>query len=230
MRRHFRSHVLSVLLAFAAGLAHAQPQGTAVQRLGDTIIFNGPIDFRSAESFLNLLQGEPLRRVVITSPGGMVVPALDMAEAIYARGLDVEVPHACLSSCANYIFPAGRRKLIGRAGVVAWHGNMAHVVHLHETGQATWSEELIADARALARREAAFFARVGVDGFICWFGKIQPHGEEDFYSLSAEDMGKFGIRGITDAHISAQVQLPGIRRIRADDAVLASRPLVRLEE
>ena len=188
---------LACALAFAAASAHGQAAG--VQRVGDAIVFEGRIDGPSAARFLDLLAEGGVRRLVITSRGGLVKPALDMADAILQHRLDVEVPRACLSSCANYLFPAGRRKLLGHPRAVGWHGNMAHVLYLHRTGQQTWSEALVQDARQLAREEAALFRRLGVDGFVCWFGKIAPYDVDEFYALSPEDMARFGIQDVTVA-------------------------------
>ena len=113
------------------------------------------------------------------------------------------MPDACLSSCANYIFPAGRRKRLGHPRAVGWHGNMAHVLYLQASGQANWSEPALEEARQLARREAAFYRRIGVDGFVCWFAKIAPYDIDDSYSLRVEDMARFGISGVTASEARA---------------------------
>jgi hypothetical protein len=190
---------LPLLLALAAP-SHAQPSPTTtVERAGDAIVFRGRIEAGSAARFRELLRETGVGRLVITSHGGLVDAALDMAEAVVDHGLDVEVPQACLSSCANYVFPAGRKKRLGHSRAVGWHGNMAHVLHLQQTGQASWSEPEIESARRLERREQAFFQRIGVDGFVCWFGKIAPHNVDEFYSLSPRDMARFGIVGVTVA-------------------------------
>jgi hypothetical protein len=218
--------MLAVLLA-CAGTAGAQPAAAASVRLvDDALVFEGRIDARSAAQFLQLLAQSSATRLVITSGGGNVSAALDMAFAVHARGLDVEVPAACHSSCANYIFPSGRRKTLGRIGAVAWHGNMAHVLHLQQTGQANWSEELIADARRLAVREAELFARIGVDGFVCWFGKIAPYAVEDFYALSVADMERFGIGRVSVREaFEGETGDPAVRLLRVDWAGLeAIRP------
>ena len=188
---------LPLLLALAAP-AHAQPAPpTTVERAGDAIVLRGRIEETAAARFRELLREPGIGRLVITSRGGLVEAALDIAEAVFENGLDVEVPQACLSSCANYVFPAGRRKRLGHARAVGWHGNMAHVLHLQQTGQASWTEPEIESARRLERREQAFFRRVGVDGFVCWFGKIAPHHVDEFYSLTAPDMARFGISDVT---------------------------------
>jgi hypothetical protein len=223
---------LAVLLA-GAGPANAQEApAVAVQAVGDAVVFKGQINARSAAEFLRLLREDPkITRLVISSRGGMVTAALDMALAVHERQLDVEVPVACMSSCANYVFPAGRNKTVGRPDAVAWHGNMTHVLYLQQTGQASWNEDQIEGARQLAVREAQFYRRIGVDGFACWFGKIAPYNVDDFYSLSASDMQRFGI-----GHVTVRDASPGdpgngeVRQVRVDWAGLeAARPAVRLE-
>ena len=201
-------------LACGALLAGAQePERLSVRRIGDAVVFEGRIDAAAAATFLALLQAPGVRRVVITSGGGLVDAALDMAEAIHARGLDLEVPRACLSSCANYIFPAARHKRLGHPDAVGWHGNMTHVLFLHRIGRGGWSEAQMQSARLLAWRESAFFRSIGVDGFVCWIGKLPPYDVYDFYALSPRDMARFGIHGVTvddPAPVNADA---GVRRI-----------------
>jgi hypothetical protein len=217
-------------LLWATACAAQTAPGAGVQRAGDALVFEGRIDSAAAARFLQLLEEPGVTRVVINSPGGLVSPALDMADAIHARGLVVEVPTACLSSCANYVFPAGRRKLLGRPDAVGWHGNMAHVLYLQQGGQASWAPEPMAQARELARREAAFYGRIGVDGFVAWFGKLAPYGVEDFYALSPGDMARFGIRDVTVGPATAAPD-PAVRLLTVDWAALdALRPSVRLDD
>ncbi|MDB5857347.1 MAG: hypothetical protein JWQ76_1036 [Ramlibacter sp.] len=237
MRAHPGSHALPFrfllsclpLLLLAAGCAAQPAPGASVQRVDDALVFDGRIDAAAATRFLQLLAEPGVKRVVITSRGGLVGPALDMADAVHAGGLAVEVPTACLSSCANYVFPAGSRKLLGRPDAVGWHGNMAHVLYLQQSGQASWPPEPMAQARALARREAEFYRGIGVDGFVAWFGKLAPYGVEDFYFLSAADMARFGIGDVTVKGPSAGD--PGPRPLVVDwPGLEALRPAVRLDE
>jgi hypothetical protein len=219
------------LLAAFAGQGHAQSPPALVEVADGAVIFNGQINANSAARFLRLLQDRTVTRLVITSRGGIVSAALDMADAIHERQLDVEVPSACHSSCANYIFPAGRRKLVGRPGAVAWHGNMAHILYLQQTAQASWDENLAEGARQLAGREAEFFRRIGVDGFVCWFAKIEPYKVEGSYYLSASDMERFGIRDVTVREAGPGESDPdGVRPVHVDWAGLeAARPSVRFD-
>ena len=219
--------VASILLANPA-CAQAAP-AASVMAAGDAVIFEGRIDATSTAAVLRLLQTSPITRLIITSGGGDVAAALDMADAIRAHQLDIEVPRACLSSCANYIFPAGRRKTLGRPDAVGWHGNMAHVLHLLRTGQEHLTEGQVDSARQLAARESAFYTGIGVDGFVCWFGKLAPNDVEDFYWLSVADMARFGIRDVTvvtPATVTAPD--PQMRELRVDaDALETARRAAR---
>jgi hypothetical protein len=224
--RSLAGSLAALLLATACA---AQP-AASVRREGDAIVFDGRIDAGSAARFLQLLDQPGVDRVVLNSPGGLVAPALDMAQAIHARGLAVEVPATCLSSCANYVFPAGRRKLLGRPDAVGWHGNMAHVLWLQQTGQGGWSDEELAQARLLARREAAFYRELGVDGYVAWFGKLPPYAVDEFYYLSPEDLARFGIRDVT-VRAGAAPADPALRLLAVDWPTLeAQRPTVRMDD
>lgn len=229
MPDRFRSLLAAALLAFCA-LAPAQEAQPVVVRAGTAILYSGRIDMDGARRFIELLRDPQVDRLVITSNGGLVLPALEMAEAMHARGLDIEVPSSCRSSCANYLFPAARRKVLGWPGAVAWHGNMTHVLYLHQNGQGSWTEDLIAGARQLAQREMALFQRLGVDGFVCWFAKLAPYAVPDFYWLAREDMERFGIGGVT---VKSQAEEPPsllLQPVRVDWSKLdALRPAVKFD-
>ena len=143
---------------------------------------------------------------MITSSGGAVEAGIALGTWVFEHQLDVEVPKYCLSSCANYVFPAGNRKYIGPGAVVAWHGNYHH---LKETGlwvediamrmqrygedATTAREEARAEMERLVRIEQDFFIRIGVDQYLCWVGKMPPYNAPNYYFLSPEDMAGFGI-------------------------------------
>lgn len=220
-----RAGLLVAVLVGASACANVPPPSHAiVQRDGDAIVFTGRIDLVSAREFLELLPDPRVRRLVIRSQGGLVAPALEMAEAMEKRNLDVEVRELCLSSCANYIFPAGQRKTISGPGAVAWHGNMAHVIYRQTRGEEQWNEDMMSQARELLPREEAFYRSVGVDGFISWFGKIQPYYEDEFYALSVADMRRFGITDVTVLNPAAPLPT-GVRMLTVNFATLeAGRP------
>lgn len=224
-----RCHVVAALVLLA-GNAGAQAPAATVEADGDAVVFNGRISAAAAAQFVRLLEDGKRTRLVITSPGGNVAAALDMALAIHDLQLDVEVPTACLSSCANYIFPAGRRKTLGHPDAVGWHGNMTHVLYLQQTGQQRWSAEEIDSARQLAARERDFYSRIGVDGFVAWFAKLPAYAIDDFYWLTVADMERFGIRQVSVRDKSPGQPLnPELRPVQVDwDQLETIRPAVPL--
>jgi len=185
----------AMVLAVLAGCAHQRPASVHVD--GHTLVFAGPITPDAAERFLAALGAHEVSRIVITSGGGGVEPALRMAQEIHRRGIDVEVPGPCFSSCANYIFPAGKSKLITGDGLVGWHGNMRHLLHLHRTGVKPQAPDFLAEITRLAQAETRFFREIGVDDYLCWAGKLAPYSARNMYFLDADDMARFGVRNLT---------------------------------
>ncbi len=190
------SFILTMLLATTPAAA-----GTASYR--------GDIDADANRDFFEDVAGRPVTELVITSMGGSVEAAIALGRWVNERGMDVVVEAYCLSACANYVFPAGRHKVIRPGAVVAWHGSYRHLV---ETGQ--WRDDARARmarhgedeatagarARAAARRLAAleddFFEHIGVDGHLAWVGKMPPHRVPDYYTLPVADMARFGVTAV----------------------------------
>ena len=69
------------------------------------------------------LERGQITRLVVSSGGGDTVPGRRIGQWVYDMGLLVEVDKVCFSSCANYIFPAGRGRVIRADSFVGWHGN-----------------------------------------------------------------------------------------------------------
>jgi len=171
-----------------------------------TAVYRGAISAENNAGFFARVAGQPVRLLLIDSAGGDVAAAIDLADWVHARQLDIAVTGVCLSSCANYVFPAARQKEIRPGAVVAWHGNYHH---LADTG--LWRDDVVlrmqrdGEDRETATRyvqsqvvrlvalERDFFARIGVDEQVCWIGKQPPYNVADYYFLSAADMARFGI-------------------------------------
>lgn len=195
--RNSRLYLLILLCGSLLAGCASGPRPPNIAVTGNTLRIEGRITAKTAERFNAVLQNQEITRVQLNSPGGDVEPSIDIGTAIFRNGMDVEVVGDCLSSCANYLFPAGRHKVISGPGVVAWHGNIQHLVYLHESGERVMVQPTYEGLLATAKREADFFALVGVNPFICWFGKIAPFKVRNFYFLSVEDMARFGITDVT---------------------------------
>lgn len=104
---------------FAPGTALAQGQWIAAPEM-NALVLDGSINQNAAEQFKVALTQHPDTTVVaLNSPGGYVVPALEIAAEIYMRDIDTVILEGsiCYSAC-SFIFMAGdARYAVGQLGV-----------------------------------------------------------------------------------------------------------------
>jgi hypothetical protein len=171
-----------------------------------TAEYHGAISEANNAAFFAREAGRPLQRLLIDSGGGDVAAAIELADWVFTRQLDITVTGMCLSSCANYVFPAARHKEIQPGAIVAWHGNYHHLaqtglwrddvkLRMQRDGEdeQTATRYVQAQVAQLVEMEQAFFARIGVDQQVCWIGKQPPWNVPDYFFLSVADMARFGI-------------------------------------
>lgn len=192
---------LAALTIAVAGCTGSQAPGdlSAEPRItvsGAWLHFTGPITPASVDAVGKALAGGRWTGLSIDSEGGDVEAAMAIARLVQDHRLDVEVRHWCMSSCANYIFPSGARKVIAEGAVVGWHGSVAHLHFLDTMGRGSSDTAVRAHHAALALREAAFLRAAGVDPFVTWFGKLDPYNVPNFFALTVEDMRVFGITNV----------------------------------
>lgn len=170
------------------------------------VYYSGSIDKAGVEALLESAKAGPVTKLVITSGGGEVDAAINLASWVFEQKLDVEISEYCLSSCANYVFPAGNRKIIRKGSVVAWHGNYHHLkqtglwkddvaIRMNKYGENKETAEryVRSQVNRLVGLEQQFFKRISVDGYLCWVGKMPPYSAPDYYFLSRKDMARFGV-------------------------------------
>lgn len=118
--------VIEACSTWRAGLdAEAAPQTRRVEP--DGLCFSGRITTESSAAFVAAVAGfdpaTPLV-VVLTSGGGEVNAGMAMGEALVPRTTTVVAQRTCLSSCANYPFLAGDRRVIGPGALLGYHGGI----------------------------------------------------------------------------------------------------------
>lgn len=181
-----------------------EPRGSfLVTRWEGALGYSGSLTAAGLDALIDADDGSA-RALFVRSSGGDVGVGIDFGEWVRDRKLDVVVVDFCVSSCANYVFPAGAQKKILPGGVVAWHGD-AHQDDLEDRARAMLDrgydfqdlERALALLADLRERETAFFASVGVSECICRFGN-EELGARGAYFMSATDMRRFGIRNITE--------------------------------
>lgn len=177
-----------------------KPAEAVITLQGDAVIFHGNLRPDSLDKVQAVLGQRKASKLIIRSGGGEVLGAMKLARWVRANSMDVEVDGDCFSSCANYVFPAGRNKFIVGQGVVAWHGTIAHLMYKHEQGISKMDDESLPYLQSIADAERAFYAETGINAFTGWFGKVAPYNVYNMYYLSREDMAYFGMR---DLHVRA---------------------------
>lgn len=138
-------------------------------------------------------------KLKISSPGGNVMEGLQLGNWVFDNKLDVMVDKVCASSCANYVFPAGKIKYLHKHSALIWHGN-SYQENIDKSFQN-------GEPFAVKYREAedAFYKKINIHPMLAEYG----HKEFTFwnflyhyfkdtvgYDYSISDMQLFGIRNI----------------------------------
>ncbi|MEJ2534777.1 MAG: hypothetical protein P8008_04760, partial [Gammaproteobacteria bacterium] len=162
--------IACVLAACAAPPPAPEP---GVRLDGDWIVYHSETTAEANLEARVLRDRHPsVRGLRISSNGGNIEHGLALGEWVLAAGLDVYVDGYCYSSCANYVFPAGRRKILAESAMVGWHGGTRQ----WENAEAMCREALdpavtpaaefeacLLRAEGLRQREARLFDLLGVD-------------------------------------------------------------------
>jgi hypothetical protein len=121
-----RSMILRLIAAFCLiavwcvpESAQAEGQWIAAPEM-NALLFDGPIGPSAAEDFREILETHPESRLVaFNSPGGLVVPALEIAELIFERDINTVImqDNICLSACAFMFMAGSTRYAVGQLGV-----------------------------------------------------------------------------------------------------------------
>lgn len=148
----------SLLLGMSPAAFSSQSidRGT-VTRKGDSIFINGAI-FPGMEVDFRRLLDSAVRSVVVTSEGGETGTAMAIGEAMRLAKLNVVVEKYCISSCANYIFVSGAKKVVKPRSVVAWHGGHSNYPFPREDAD----QRALIRAKEMLHREQVMYLRLRV--------------------------------------------------------------------
>lgn len=231
-----KTTLISLLLLCLTGLAAAAAEDAArtdieivtkVRLTADRIEYRGLITAEANAGAFELYESAQPKPMAlwIESEGGSADAGMQLGSWLLDNGLDVEVDTYCFSSCANYVFAAGRTKVLAPRASLMWHGGVTQPVtpeeleavlddtlaHLDEIEQRTLLEQ---HSRAellqqldhsridLVARETRFFQRIGVDQRITTLGQLyerellQGEGNYTGWDYSLEDLAKLGIRQV----------------------------------
>ena len=109
----------------ADGIIWYDPNPATITVEGSTIIFNGDIEDETYRHFLLAVDDkeDQITEIRINSGGGITDHGISIGKWIFDHQIDVIVDELCFSSCANYIFTAGKNKIIEKDAIVGWHGS-----------------------------------------------------------------------------------------------------------
>lgn len=208
---------LVALLCQSSAYANFQPAQVMLVDQGEAISYVGEMEEPAIIQVENLIKNThgKVKRLVIDSGGGDVNLGMDLAGLVLENNLDVVVAGMCGSSCANYVFPAGKNKRINPNAVVVWHGSAIQEglenppglenMEFSTGNKPSISEQyrLLEEARAghakfiddIKFRQAALYARLGVDERVTVIGQQLKAAQE--WTLTPEDMAYFGIGNVT---------------------------------
>ncbi|MBY0362625.1 MAG: hypothetical protein K2X45_12030 [Phreatobacter sp.] len=180
---------LALLAFLGASPARSQPAAMTealaacaavpdIRVAGSTLCFTGDVDAATAGRAETLLADRGLTAMVVTSDGGEVRAALRLARAVRSRGLLLVVKGDCISSCANFLFPAARTKAVAPESLLIFHGGIAPGAFGGLFGHGE-ERELLAETRA-------FFREIGVDGSISYDPPYRRDPRSGVRSLAEE--------------------------------------------
>lgn len=209
--------VISLLTTVAPALAETSP--VTVEVIGDSVHYTGELNVDAVARLAGLVKASngTVTQLVIDSGGGDVNVGMDLAEIVLAAELDVVVKRLCASSCANYVFPAGKHKQISSSAVVIWHGSpiqeglmagptledikFEDSAALSEADKVALLESVRGDAIRYVEdaklRQDALFKKIGIDDRITVMGQQLKAAQE--WTVSIKDMERFGIRNVSAA-------------------------------
>lgn len=162
--------------AFTSGPDRPKDELRCEQRSDQVFAISGKIDDETAACVRAAFK-PTTRELILNSEGGSVGAALDIAESLEGRRLEMVVEGQCNSSCANYLLPLAGRITLRPGAVVLLHGSIdpwtvekfkrdrSEFLKLQaklgrsEDRAAEAFAELLADTEALRVRQAEFARR-----------------------------------------------------------------------
>lgn len=152
-----------LLLMCVAGFAHA-----GWSRISkDEIRLDGEIGRDSYREYMRVAEGG-FSRVSLNSGGGLPLVALNIAEDLVLRQVEIVVDGVCMSACANYLAISGRELAVSCDSVLAWHGTLGSVADEKMKMKASGVPDELINVYAawlgdFQVREDRFFKMAGVD-------------------------------------------------------------------
>lgn len=215
-----RHAALSVLLSVLAASTHvhAADEATQVYLGNGELNYMGGLNEDANKRLFALYDSLASKPTVLSirSVGGPVGAGIALGRWVRERQLDIKVLEFCFSSCANYVFPAARRKVVSNFAVIGYHGGPGSGQYqFDEATRKMFDAMPPAQRKALlddfektikagSEQERAYLREIGVREDLSTLGqqeRFQQRYEADpkvlGWTYSLEGFARFGVRDIT---------------------------------
>lgn len=181
-----------------------QPTSTMQQKVatqvyvdGNTVVYTGYLTADANQRVSQLAQQTQVDRLAISSRGGDVMLGMDLANTVFDNGWDVEVLSHCFSSCANYVFTAGRHKILHADSQLAWHGGVTQKMDF--AGDTNLKAQYEAYIQQASDKERRFFDKINVSQNITTYGQqpqFQPYQGCIGWRYTLDKLATFGVNQV----------------------------------
>lgn len=178
-------------------------QSFQVSKDGRSVVLSGEIGFDAADHFKRAISSAPeVSSIILESPGGLVVPAMEIAAIVHTLALSTEVPlgSTCASACSIIFFAGEGRLALGQLGV-------------HQ--MAADGSNAVAGVQFILAEMLDSFERYGVDRRVSRHMLTTP--PEDIYFFSEYELSAYGINRSSGDAIAVMEQMSARRSLDFSD-------------
>ncbi len=160
----------------------------------NVVCIAGPIEYQLANKFSGF-EINDRTWIIINSGGGEMEAALKIGFRILDKNASVIVKNVCMSACANYIFLAGKNKVVLKDSIVAWHAIPYHSFSLD------MDSKTIEYRKKMGRIHDLFISKIGINPDLVSFPPYGPGGKFDrtkeWWTVDATVLEKvYNVKGI----------------------------------
>ena len=136
----------AVIAGCKAWVASRTADAPSVHQIdGDGLCFRGNTTDANSAAFVEAIArtGDQPLVIVVNSGGGEINAAMAMAEVMVPRQTTVVADRQCISSCANYLFLVGDRRVVTSGTLLGYHGGIFKQPESHWTAlREEWSSRM----------------------------------------------------------------------------------------
>ncbi|GAC1609543.1 MAG: hypothetical protein NVS3B3_16350 [Aquirhabdus sp.] len=161
--KHLNKKIWFALIFFGVGIANAtdQPPAYVLNYFPNSSIIKivGDISPSLLVEFKKIPELEKFKRLIITSGGGDVDSAIELANIVKNKEMKLVVDGICASSCANYLFIGAKTKIVRQNSFIAIHGS----AHGGSNIYLRFNPDRESPIKETIKREQDFFRSLGMN-------------------------------------------------------------------